>query len=205
MDLHLLETELKKRVAGYPYTPWGRKQADDWDRQTNFIYHTNRWETVLNITADMPAELRNYAINRWFNFWSAMGVETIFCNLPGVVAARDKKDRLTDFSINGVKFDHKTTVYPAAYPHSIDYARQHPTSLLMWLYGNQSQQKRFHLANRLFIVLYRRDGEHWKLRAELATIAAAIETYVRAFEINKLFGLNFNGRTAVADLIWIER
>jgi hypothetical protein len=200
----MLETELKKRVNGYQFTPWGRQQADDWDRQTNFIYVTAKWDTLLTITAEMSPELRHYAINRWFNFWSAMGVETIFCHQPGVIPAKDKKDRLVDFTLHGVKFDHKTSVFPEAYPHGVDYARQNPAHLLLWLYQNQSRQKRFHLANRLFVILHHPTGEHWKLRAELTLIAAAVENYVRGFTVANLVGLNFGGRTTVSDLIWVD-
>jgi hypothetical protein len=83
VNIQFLEHELKRRVNEYPYTPWGRKQADQWDKTTNFIYLTNQWDNLLRVVNDMPADVKNYAINRWFNFWSAIGVETIFCDLPG--------------------------------------------------------------------------------------------------------------------------
>ena len=115
-NLVVLEQELKKRLR-YKKTPWGRKQADNWDRQTNFIYKTFEWEAVLKIVRTFDPPLRNYAINRWFNFWSAIGVEDIFCNLPGVSPALNNKDRLVDFTIKSIRFDHKTSVFPDNYPN----------------------------------------------------------------------------------------
>jgi len=35
MNLQRVERELKKRLS-YPYK-WGRKQSNDWDRQTNLF------------------------------------------------------------------------------------------------------------------------------------------------------------------------
>ena len=67
-----------------------------------------------------------YAINRWFNYWSATGVETIFCSLPGVIAAKNPKDRLVDFSIQNITFDHKTTVFPNGYQQSPRFAATNP-------------------------------------------------------------------------------
>lgn len=45
MDLVRLENELKKRWK-YPYR-WGRKQSNNWDRMTNFIYKTYSFELLL--------------------------------------------------------------------------------------------------------------------------------------------------------------
>ena len=44
-ELVFIEKELKKRL-GYPYK-WGRKQNDEFDKLTNFIYRTPTFEAVL--------------------------------------------------------------------------------------------------------------------------------------------------------------
>lgn len=198
-----LETELKKRINKYPYTPWGRKQADDWDRKTNFIYRTSYWDNLWRIVGDMPEELRHYAINRWFNYWSATGVETIFCNLPGVIAAKNPKDRLVDFTIQGIRFDHKTTVFPGGYQQSPRFAAINPQHLVTWLYQNQSAEKRYHTANRLFVVLHDDDGEHWKLRAELSVIKQQVEQYIQDFAQERLISLSLDGSEVLTDVIWV--
>ena len=66
MNLQSLESELKKRLD-FPYT-WGRKQSDEWDRKTKFIYHIQDFESLENQCKDFDNELRNYAFNRWLNF-----------------------------------------------------------------------------------------------------------------------------------------
>ena len=63
MDLERVEKELKKRLE-FQYK-WGRKQADDWDKKTNFIYKTYSFNRLLETTSSMPIELKNYALNRW--------------------------------------------------------------------------------------------------------------------------------------------
>jgi len=192
VDLLQLERELQKRTRE-PYTPWGQKQNNHWDALTRFIYTTPTWEALKrNAAQQQPASVDTrlffaYSANRWFNFWSARGVEEIFTQLDGVQAAKNPRDRLVDFFINSIRFDHKTSVFPKRFPHDLNYARYAPETLIEWLYHNQSAQQRMHFHNRLFIVLYDlQGGEHWKLRAELTWLKEKIETYVEYFHPQKL-------------------
>ena len=117
LDLVYIESQLKQRLP-YPYQ-WGKKQTDKWDNYTNFIYDFPSWEAVVEaMKATTEAyglnkrELFNYAANRWFNFWSAMAVEQIFTEIDGVTPSLNHKDRLVDFNLRGIDFDHKTSVFP---------------------------------------------------------------------------------------------
>jgi hypothetical protein len=209
MDTSLLniEKELKKRLT-YPYK-WGRKQNNEFDRLTNFVYKVSSFEEVLKEIESRfkkdkeHSNISNYALNRWYNFWSAQAVEKIFCSLPNVKPALDSKDRLVDFTIDGVKFDHKTSIFPKNFPYKIDEAIKKTNELIFWLYKNQSQQQRKHLKNRLFIVLYSSDGEHWKLKSEIAWLKERIEKYMQGFNPHYLlkFLLEKNHET-LADVIW---
>lgn len=209
MDVELIniEKELKKRLA-YPYK-WGRKQDDEYDKLTNFVYRIPSFEEVLKETEsrfrkDKEHEnIANYALNRWYNFWSAQAVEKIFCSLPNVKPALDEKDRLVDFTIDDVTFDHKTSIFPKNFPYSINEAIKKTDELILWLYTHQSQQQRKHLKNRLFIVLYSSDGEHWKLKAEISWLKERIEKYMIGFNPHYLlkFPLEKNQET-LADIIW---
>jgi hypothetical protein len=205
-----IENELKKRLT-YPYK-WGQKQNDNFDKQTNFIYHTFLFEDILKeIETRFKSKENydsyfNYTINRWYNFWSAQAVENIFCSLPNVNPAIDSKDRLVDFTIQGAAFDHKTSIFPKNFPYKIDDAIKRTDELIKWLYKNQSQQQRKHLKNRLFVVLYARNGEHWKLKSEIMWLKERIEKYIIGF--NPDFLLKFNletGQPTLADIIWAIR
>jgi len=206
-DLILIEQELKKRLA-YPYK-WGRKQNDQFDKLTNFVYRISLFEEVLKEIElrfrkdNEHQNIANYALNRWYNFWSAQAVEKIFCSLPNVKPALDEKDKLVDFSINGVTFDHKTSIFPKNFPYKIDEAIKKTNELIIWLYRHQSQQQRKHLKNRLFIVLYSSDGEHWKLKAEISWLKERIKKYMEGFNPNYLlkFHLEKNQET-ISDVIW---
>jgi hypothetical protein len=201
LNLAALEAELEKRVAE-PETPWGRTQNDEWDRATSFIYTTSTWEGVKAASQSLAPDMRNYAINRWFNYWSAMGVESMFCALPGVTPAKNERDRLIDFTIHGVSFDLKTSVYPAGFEHPIALARRHPLRLINWLYQHQSSESRHHHGNRLFIILYNHQGEHWKLRSELTAMQTVIRQYMTTFNIRSLPRVHYTGRVILSDLIW---
>ena len=206
MDILKIETELKKRLD-IPYL-WGMKQNDVYDTMTNFIYNVTDFDELLGTIKERFEKkerygvVYNYAMNRWFNFWSAHAIEYIFCSMPNVIPAKNKNDKLVDFEIQGLRFDHKTTVYPKKYTKTLKEAKANPVDLVGWLYENQSQQKRMHLKNRLFIVLHARNGKHWKLKAEITWLKGLIEKYINNFDTKNLIRYNINGNEVIADIIW---
>ncbi len=202
IDIAYIEQQLQQRVREHPPTLWGRKQSDAWDSETNFIYHTASWAEMWQHSQTLPQDLQSYAINRWFNFWSARGIETIFCRLPNVTPQPNKRDRLVDFTLNGIQFDHKTTVYPAQYGRTARYAFFNRCDLIAWLYQHQSQQGRHHFGNRLFVVLWAQDGAHWRLRADLSRLATVIEQYASRFDEETLTRLTVGNQQALSDVIW---
>lgn len=202
MDLVRVENELKKRLL-YPYK-WGRKQSDDWDAKTSFIYSTYAFEKLLEKTVDFDEKVRDYALNRWYNFWSAEAVENLFSLHEKVMPNKNKFDKLIDFTINTTSFDHKTTVFPNGFNHTVTYAKNNPDELIQWLYLNQSQEGRKHLKNRLFIVLVEKNKEHWKLKSEIKLLKTEIDSYVENFNSDNLFKLNIENNAILSDLIWVE-
>jgi hypothetical protein len=206
--VNLLNTEIELKKRWSTTYQWGRKQADIWDSQTDFIYQISSFDALnariyseFNTHAAYES-LRNYALNRWYNFTSAMAIEHIFASHPLVRKVSNRKDREKDFYINGVAFDHKTSVYPTQYPETIDYAKEHPKELAKWLYINQSEQQRFHLKNRLFVVLHKSDGEHWRLKAELAWIKLLIDHYLDQYDEKKLIELTYNQGIIKTDILF---
>lgn len=211
LDLENIEKELKKRRQ-YPYN-WFRKQNDEWDRHTNFIYQTSNWETLIRKISIVSQsheldkhQIFQYAANRWYNFWSAKAVEQIFSEIDGIVSVDEAKDSEKDFYLFGIPFDHKTSVFPKQFQKSFEYAKTHKIELIEWLYKNQSTQKRHHLKNRLFIVVYDENGEHWKLKAEISLLKNAIHKYVAGFERKQLQSLTFaEGQKSLSDIIWVSK
>ena len=203
-----IESELKNRLD-YKYV-WFRKQNDLWDKYSNFIYSTATWEELIpNIAKGIELHKLNkeeffyYTINRWYNYWSAVAVELIFAELPQVIPHKNPKDKLVDFTLCGKNFDHKTTVFPTGYQKNISYAQQNPMDLITWLYAHQSQQQRKHLDNRLFIVVYANNGEHWKLKSEIYWLRGIISSYVATFDPSKLIRLQLQPyKITSAGLIW---
>ena len=203
MNLQSLESELKKRLD-FPYT-WGRKQSDEWDRKTKFIYQTQDFESLENQCKDFDNELRNYAFNRWLNFWSAKAVEEIFASNSLVKKEDNPFSKTVDFYISEIPFDHKNSVFPRQFGKRFDYCLNHKKELIEWLYQNQSQQGRKHLENRLFIIFFdEKNGEHWKLKTELTLIREKIEDYLRNFSKDNLVSLNLDSREILSDVIWIK-
>ena len=208
MNLELLETELKKRLK-FNYV-WGRKQTNNFDKQTNFIYKTNSFELLLNQietkfkTHSDYSDLKNYTLNRWFNFWSAKGIEAIFCENENVLPHPNSRNKFIDFYIDKIPFDHKTTVFPKGFKKSIPYTINHKRELITWLYQNQSNQQRQHFKNRLFIVLINSENnnEHWKLKAEMLWLKQVVSSYLSNFDPKKLQTFTFENNTVYSDVIW---
>jgi hypothetical protein len=130
-------------------------------------------------------------------------VENVFCSLPNVKPAFNSRDRLLDFTIQGAAFDHKTSIFPKNFPYKIDEAIKKTDELIKWLYKHQSQQQRKHMKNRLFIVLYSHNGEHWKLKSEVMWLKERIEKYLAGFNPDYLFKFNFEkDKETISDVIW---
>ena len=171
------------------YTWNNIKQNDTLDYKTNFIYSTYNYNNLLEKieNSNLTAIEADYAKARWFNFHTAKVVELIFSTSPLVKANKNQYDKLTDFSINSIKFDHKNSVFPAKFPYSLQDAIANKSLLIEWLYKNQSGQGRYHLGNRLFIIFYNsEDGKHWKLKANILLIENYIKDYLKNFDYNNL-------------------
>ncbi len=211
MDLSKIESELKKRHQ-YPYN-WYRKQNDIWDGYTNFIYNTPQWEDLIDkIAATVKEyqldkkELFYYAINRWYNFWSAMTVENIFSNCKKITPNPNARSRTIDFTLHTIAFDHKTSVFPKHLNNDIIYAKSHKKELINWLYKSQSTQQRHHLKNRLFVIVHDKNGEHWKLKAEIKLLKKEIEKYVSNFKPSQIQKFIFTPQTETfSDIIWVNK
>jgi len=204
MDIVQIEYELKKRL-NIPYV-WGRKQSDIWDKYSSFIYKTQSFEQLLKRCNHFSDPLKNYTLNRWYNFLSAQAVEYLFCQHQHVIANKNPYDKLIDFSIEGVAFDHKTSVFPKAYQNTISYAQNHELDLIQWLYKNQSQEGRKHLKNRLFIVLYDSEKQdHWKLKSEILLIKKQIDLYINTFSMDKLYKFDPGEGMIYSAIIWVKK
>lgn len=208
MNYLLLEEELKKRTELDYF--WGRKQNDEFDHQTKFIYKTASFEALLETIESafkdhaQYDDLKNYALNRWFNFWSAKGVESIFCEHENVKPHLDSFNKFTDFYIENIPFDHKTSIFPKGFNKSVPYGILHKSELISWLYENQSQQQRKHHKNRLFIVLvnYKEEDGHWKLKSEIGWLKEIVSAYLLNFDQTKLCSFTFENEIVKADIIW---
>lgn len=206
-----IEKQLKKRWQ-YSYK-WLRKQNDQWDVYTNFIYTISDWDALIKAVANLvhqenlnKGEAFYYAVNRWYNFWSAVAVEEIFCSQLGVVPAGNAKDKQVDFFINNIPFDHKTSVFPKGFGKDIAFAKANKKQLIQWLYTQQSSQQRQHFANRLFVIVYATDGDHWKLKAEISLLRKAVSDYVATFDAGKLIKLTFfEEKIVLSDIIWVTQ
>ncbi len=211
INLSDIETQLKKRWK-YPYK-WLQKQNNLWDSHTNFIYSISDWVGLIEAIARLVQEKKlpkeaafYYAINRWYNFWSSVAVEHVFCSHSQVKPAQNEKDKQVDFYLKGIPFDHKTSVFPKGFGRNVPFAKANKEQLLYWLYNHQSQQGRKHLANRLFIIVHNKNGNHWKLKAEISLLQEGISNYVTTFDQNKLASLKFSeNQSALSDVIWVTQ
>lgn len=63
--------------------------------------------------------------------------------------------------------------------------------LISWLYKNQSQQRRKHLDNRIFVITYdSKTSQHWKLKSDLQALNDIINNYLDNYSKNNLIILD---------------
>ena len=211
LDLVHIESELKKRWA-YPYT-WLRKQTNDWDNATKFIYKNPDWDVFVQEMESAWKEgnfdknsFSHYAMNRWYNFWSAQAVEQIFTDLPGVAPNPNPLEDHYDFRWLGERFDLKTSVFPKGYGENLAFAKAQPKHLIQWFYKNQSTEQRFHLKNRLFIVCHDINGDHYKLKAEIRMLEGLVQDYMKERTPADTISLDLQEESeTMADIIWATR
>lgn len=207
-SLHQIETELKKRWA-FPYH-WHKKQDNKADKLTHFIFEILYFEDLLleieRQLAPLPAydKWKDYALNRWYNYWSSVAVERILASFQGIEAHPNEKHQSIDFFLHGIPFDHKTTVFPFGYTKTQAFAEENPLHLIHWLYNSQSHEQRWHLENRLFLVCYDKEGSHWHLKAEIGLIEKALTTYMRAFNFARLKQVAIADNLIWTDLVWVK-
>jgi len=206
--LDIIESELQHRLSYEPV--WYAKQNDLWDKYSNFIFSSVKWEElVLKISETVSKfkidknEFFYYSINRWYNYWSALAVELIFTNLEEVIKVNNKRKKLIDLSLFGDNFDYQTSVFPKGFSKSLANAQECPKELIHWLCNNLGKQQRKHGKNRMFVIVYANDGEHWKLKAQISWLKDIILAYVDTFEDSKLFRLQLQPyKITKTGLIW---
>ncbi len=166
--------------------PWERIQNDEWDRRCQYIFDVRTAARVRTRSRQIATQhgfdqtaFVNYALRRWYCFWGARIAESLFVSHPGVVPG-PPKDHKVDFTIDGIPFDLKTSDVPRAFANRIGDVHTQPEQLATWFYAHQSRERRFHTANRLFLVLCdsERPDEAWRLRGDVAALRSAIATFM---------------------------
>lgn len=168
---------------------WGRVQNDTWDRLCPFIFELKSADAVRGRVEDVArdhagvdaAELIRYALRRWYCFWGARLAELLFLRHPNVRPG-PPKDHQIDFYIDDVPFDLKTSEVPRAFQGGLPEILGDPARAIGWFYAHQSRERRFHLGNRLFLVLSDPDepAQAWRLRGDVAALGLAIDHFLAA-------------------------
>lgn len=184
-DFNLIRHELRK-LEHLP--PWGRRQNDQWDRLSNFVY---RVKTLRGVQRQARARARAagleveafgaYALRRWYNHHTHDQILKIFLAHPDVQPEENRKHQMVDFYLREIPFDLKISLFPRAYPESIEYARRNPHHLAQWQYEHQSQQGRYHTGNRLFIILHNpaHPESSWRHRCDFKALEPLIQDFLR--------------------------
>jgi len=197
LNLEICENNLKKRVNEKPYQ-WRRLQNNSFDKLTNQIYRIRSYKQLLCYFKDSPEDIKNYAYNRWLNYWSAKCVEQIFASFNQVSAEKNEFHKKVDFYINDIPFDHKTTVIPNVFHKKINNIDQDETKieLIKWLYKNQSKEQREHYSNRIFVVLINKEDpkKSWKMKAEIEKIKSEIYSYMSYINNGQKSFFNFHDK-----------
>jgi len=55
-----------------------------------------------------------------------------------VIANKNAYDKLVDFTIDNIPFDHKTSIFPKGFYNSYEYARANEKELIEWLFAQRA-------------------------------------------------------------------
>jgi len=201
IDKHKLIREELQKVKIYD---WPKRQDDKWDQLSKFIYGTKEYsELIKNIKGlktshQLDIDFEKYVICRWYNFWTSRVIEEyIFGENKKVTPEKDRFHKYIDFYIDKINFDLKCSVFPKGFNSEktdvVDFAINNPSELITWLYLQQSQQGRWHISNRLFIVFINLDNlnESWRLKKQFSKLKYLVNLYLDNFNQN-LFMLKDN-------------
>lgn len=204
MDLEQLELQLKKRWL-FPHT-WNYKFSTDLEQDISFIYSISTFDDIIREMARLPEEIQQYALNRWYNFWSQKAVYQIFAEHPQTTPIFNHYDEAEAFLIQNIPFKIKFNVFPYHFARTLRYAIRHKEELVYWYYRKTQASSTAEQYNQLFIILYQRDGEHWRMKAEFPMLSKFINSYLDNFDIHKTIRLHlFGDKMNYADIIWCIR
>lgn len=168
---------------------WGRRQGDDWDTHSRFIYTTRSLDALRQETRRVAAQaglpLRPFAcyvIHRWYNFQTHQVALDILCSHPRVRREENPRHPTVDFYLDDEPFDLKMTYLPVGYGRPAAYAQAHPEDLACWLYLHQSREGRHHLGNRLFILFHNEIAPQctWMLRRDFTLIEQSVACFLES-------------------------
>jgi hypothetical protein len=181
-----------------------KKQNDNDDFDTNFIYYCKTYNQVIDIAECNDADLV-MATHRWYNFVCSKAVEEMFCEL-GAVAEQNEKDKFTDFYINNIPFDLKLTIVPNNFQDLDLTTRKNKDELIKWLYANQSQEGRKHERNRIFVVCKGKTyfDSLW-LKHQFETIRKKIKAFMAYTQTHNKFNevVLDDNITVLSDIIYV--
>jgi len=137
-------------VKDYLKLKW-EKQNDRADGETNFIYDTNKFQTLLELCDQNDCQI-SYVVHRWYNWICSRMVEQIFCELGCTHEIDEKSHDIDIYLPNGIPIDIKLTVLPKQFIYADTETRQGRNKIIEWFYNNQSNEKRQHNGNKIYIV-----------------------------------------------------
>lgn len=187
-----LEKDLQKALEMIGEFGWD-KQTDDWDRKTNFIYQAESLEDCLQKAQLVPEVPQSYVLHRWYNFHTSVVCEYLFCEF-GAVHEVNKYNHDIDIYINGIPYDVKLTVYPAALEEKRPYdlwTRNGKDAMIQWLYHSQTKGNRNQFVNRLYVLCdAKTPEERLAMKSEFDLQREAIRIFMRDARKRGLNGQN---------------
>jgi hypothetical protein len=201
MELIKLQEELRKRCI-LP-VKWNYRYNRTLEPQIKFLYEITSFEKVLRELQKLDSATQQYGMNRWYNFWSHQGIQQIFTDDERCKPVLNKFGDVDKIGLETILFRVKSLVYPYQFARTLRYAILHQEELLYWLYRRTKFKTRADDLDNLFVIFYQRDGEHWKLKAELCWVESLIMNYLDRFEVRNLVRLHLSdNKSRYGDIIW---
>lgn len=185
---HHVSDDLKKAVP-YIKKQW-KIQDNKNDKLTDhMVYNAETFDDLLYQYNKNPKGDFDYLVRRWYNKKTSIMAENIFCSYN--ISEKEKKTthKTIDFYLMDTPFDLKVTSFPKRFKkqrNQYKNDREYRNDLIRHLYDYQSQGRRCHYGNRLFIVCKHKNGynndENNYLKMDFEQIHKKVDSFLRYSE-----------------------
>ncbi|MGC4057894.1 MAG: hypothetical protein QM743_07200 [Chitinophagaceae bacterium] len=203
MTLEEIQVELLK-VS--PFKQYNTRPQPGWDKKAFFLFRSSTFEDLSRQIQEAGEEetFGEYVQDRWRGYLFKKAILEMMLRFK-YVTPDPNRPRIADIWVGKIPFDVTVAPFPAACPFDYDQVKADPINLIRFLYHESLHGPKFMATNRLFVIVYRKDGRHWMMDRNLERVEQSVSRYFTKFKRSRLkVFTSRDGQVAFSDIVWVE-